>query len=222
MSSSRLPGKALKTICGRPSISLLIERLKHSQHPLCCLTSNDPSDDILEDLFMEQGISYFRGSLTNVLERFHQAFLKFHPQEWIIRLTADNLFMDYDLINALVSHFESSSADYTALLSSSETKLPYGISAEIFRSSALELAYKKSHAPEDIENVTPWIRKHLKASIWAPEIFSSQPDMSDLRCTLDTPEDYVRLTKIFENVSNPIQVSWFDLCQALFRLETSR
>ena len=90
VSSSRLPGKALKPILGKPMLAHQIRRIlqSHRIDQLAIATSTDPSDDDLEDLCRQMNIPCFRGSLNDVLDRFYQGAIIWHPQH-VVRLTGD-------------------------------------------------------------------------------------------------------------------------------------
>src|SRR5579862_4132566 len=89
-SSSRLPGKVLKPILGRPMLARQIERVRRASaaQKLLIATSVDESDTAIEQLCVDLGVSCFRGSLTDVLDRFYHAALPYRP-EHVVRLTGD-------------------------------------------------------------------------------------------------------------------------------------
>src|SRR4029078_2873097 len=99
-SSSRLPGKVLKPILGRPMLLHQLDRVRRARSldALVIATSTDPSDDTIEALCASAGVACFRGRLQDVLDRFYQAAQPFHP-EYIVRLTGDCPLADPDLID---------------------------------------------------------------------------------------------------------------------------
>src|SRR4051812_27040937 len=90
MSSTRLPGKVLRPVLGRPLLSLQLERIAHSKkiHKLIVATSDRPDDDRIATLAQSEGVKVHRGSLDDVLDRFYQAARPFDP-EHVVRLTGD-------------------------------------------------------------------------------------------------------------------------------------
>ncbi len=100
VSSSRLPGKALKPILGDPLLLRQIERVKRATliDTLIVATSNDPTDNPIEKLCQDKGVKCFRGSLDDVLDRVYRAAQPFDP-EHIVRLTGDCPLADQQLID---------------------------------------------------------------------------------------------------------------------------
>ena len=101
MSSSRLPGKVLMDITGRPMLEHVVVRTMkaRSVDGIVIATTTDPSDDVLEQYCLTKGISCWRGSLHDVLDRFYLASVQFSA-DVIIRLTADCPLLDPDVIRS--------------------------------------------------------------------------------------------------------------------------
>ena len=130
MGSSRLPGKALLPICGMPMVVLAAQRASSRGMSVIVVTSLDPSDDILCDTLDRNKLSYFRGSLDNVLQRFTDAVVSYGDDTRVIRLTADNVLPDGEFLAELQATFNAQRIDILRcdpVLS----QLPYGLSAEI-------------------------------------------------------------------------------------------
>jgi spore coat polysaccharide biosynthesis protein SpsF len=106
MSSSRLPGKVLMEINDRPMLQHVIERSMRARllDGIVVATSSDPSDDILEQFCNLHGIPCYRGSLSDVLDRFYQAARQFHA-DVVIRLTADCPLIDPTILDRTISAF---------------------------------------------------------------------------------------------------------------------
>ena len=142
-SSSRLPGKVLKLILGKPMLQLQIERVKKSKRidRLIVVTSNEFSDDAIEKLCNAIGVECFRGSLDNVLERFYQATQLLLP-EHVVRLTGDCPLTDHRLIDDVISFYLKNNFDYVsnALVPS----FPGGLDVEIFSYASLDKAWQKA------------------------------------------------------------------------------
>lgn len=198
MSSSRLPGKVLKPICGKPMLEQLLLRLKLSQaiDDIVVLTSTDRSDDCIEEFCRIIGQACFRGDLDNVLDRFYQASLVYEPDH-IVRITGDCPLIDWGVVDHVVRQHTSSDCDYTS--NTLTPTYPDGLDVEVFTQDCL----KKMHidAKKDIEkeHVTYYCYQH-------PDEFKVQNvsnplgDFSNERWTVDTEEDFSLVTKIFENL----------------------
>jgi len=210
LGSSRLPGKALLPIGNMPIVVLAAKRAGNTELPVRVATSNDRLDDPLVKALLQHGLEVKRGALDDVLGRFVMATEDLPDQTTIVRLTGDNVFPDGALIEELLAFHES--ADYTTTDSISEG-LPYGLSAEAFKLAVLRQAAGKATTDYDREHVTPWIRRYCQRKEFHPK--TSVHDLSSLRCTIDDLADYRRIADIFYKVTDPIKVSWQDLCELL-------
>ncbi len=97
--------------------------------------------------------------------------------------------------------------------SSPADRLPYGLSAESFTVRALREADKAAKSAQEREHVTPWIRHHYGGTPFRPS--GIKDDLSHLRCTIDTLEDYRNITEVFHGIAEPVAVGWRELCQRL-------
>ena len=195
MTSSRLPGKVMKEVLGRPLLSYLIERVR------CCkgikdiilATTLNPEDDSIATLGSNEGVNVFRGSENNVLERFHEAATMFNARH-IMRITADCPLIDPDILYMLIEYYFAENMDYVS--NCAYPTLPDGLDAEVFTFKALDYAHKHAVLPSELEHVTPYIRSH-------PEIFkignwTYHEDLSQLRWTVDEPEDFEFVRQVIE------------------------
>jgi spore coat polysaccharide biosynthesis protein SpsF len=182
--STRLPGKALKPILGKPMLWYTIETLKLSNAAdrIVMAIPDNPADDVLIDLAAECNIEIFRGSEPRVLERFYQAALKYKD--------------DSENPDRSLEHLKTGAWDYVV-----ERGMPLGTVVEAFTFEALERAYKEGSSPEDIEHVTWYIKKSGKFKV---KHFDCPPEyrFPGLRLTVDYPEDFQRVEKIIEHLYN--------------------
>jgi spore coat polysaccharide biosynthesis protein SpsF len=202
MSSSRLSGKVMRPILGRPMIELQIERLRRCKRvdKWVLATSTHPEDDLLRKLCDRIGLSCFRGGLDNVLDRFYQAAKPYNPKH-ILRLTGDCPLADPVLIDDLVDFFFRKGLDYAS--NCLEPTLPDGLDAEVFTFEALRHAWQQSELPSHLEHVTSFIRLH-------PERFKIgtlkyHRNLSKYRWTVDEKEDFEFVKRVYEALysSNP-------------------
>lgn len=193
--STRLPGKALKPILGKPMLWYTIETLKKSKAAgrVVMAIPDNPADDVLLELAGECGIDVFRGSEPNVLERFYLAARQF-KDEYYFRATGDNPVMDPENPDRSLAHLISGGFDYVV-----ERGMPLGTVVEAFTFDALERAYKEGRSPEDIEHVTWYIKKSGKFNVGHVDC-PPEYRYPDLRLTVDYPEDFQRMERIIENL----------------------
>jgi len=207
--SKRLPKKCLFPILGMPSFLILYRRIICKEFKTIILTSNNKCDDYLVKILKEKNISFFRGDLKNVYKRFIDSCKNFDDQDIIIRITADNLFLDKYFLKDLFKKFLEKSFSY-GYVDIKKSKLPLGLNAEIFRLKTLRF-FKPSNC-FDKEHVTPQIRRKLK-KIGRYKIFLGI-DCVDKSCTLDDIQDYFKIKSLFEK-NKKVKILWKDLCKKL-------
>jgi len=195
MGSSRLPGKVLKPILGRPMLELQIERLRRCKKidRLVVATSVNPEDRAIADRCHRVGVDFFRGDPENVLDRFYRAAKQYNP-EHVLRLTGDCPLADPLLIDDLVEFYLAHGYDYAS--NCHEASLPDGLDAEIFSFSALEQAWKEAELPSHLEHVTPFIRAHPERFKIA--CYRYHTDLSHLRWVVDEPGDLEFVRRVYE------------------------
>lgn len=197
VSSTRLPGKVLLPILGRPMLALQIERLLRCRKidHFVVATSNHSSDDPLAILCADLGVSVYRGDLDNVLSRFAAAAQLYEP-DVVVRLTGDCPLADPLLIDEVIERFLADSFDY--LSNCAPATYPDGLDVEVFSYRALLEAESEANLPSHREHVTPFIRRQ-------PERFrvgnhAAAVDRSNMRWTVDEPEDFAFIKQVYERL----------------------
>ena len=206
--SSRLPGKALLPVAGVPSAILAALRAANRGHPIVLATSDRTIDDLLAKTATAAGIQVFRGSSNDVRSRFLAAAVDMSDGDIVVRLTADNMVPDGDLVEQLLVHFHDSNTDYLSADLVWQSP-PYGLGVEIMRLGALRAVASIVDTPYDREHVTPALCAEYAKNAYPKPFFSARE--SCLRCTMDTFEDYCLITQVFEGVQAPIQIGWREL-----------
>jgi aryl-alcohol dehydrogenase-like predicted oxidoreductase/spore coat polysaccharide biosynthesis protein SpsF (cytidylyltransferase family) len=212
--SARLPGKALLPVGELPMVVLAAKRAMRDGADLVVATSRDRSDDAIVEVCGTARISVFRGSLDNVYERFVGATADLDDDATVVRLTADNVFPDAEFIQSLVNRLHDMNVPYLCPRWP-EDGLPYGVVAEAFRVGALRRAVPENEG--DTEHVTPALRRNA-----GNPGFSAGTRLSDLRATVDTPDDYSRALQVFSDQADPVGAGWLELCQDLEKLPVPR
>lgn len=181
MSSSRLPGKVLMDIAGKPMLERLIGRAQRARliDRVVLATTTDPSDDILAEFCQRIDIPCYRGSMLDVLDRVYHAAIEFQA-EIIVRLTADCPLLDPELIDLTISTFlgninlpisqqEVSSLDRSAQTPVSfdfvanrlpppwKRTLPIGLDVEVCSLQALQQAWSEAKETYQREHVMPFL-----------------------------------------------------------------
>lgn len=195
MGSTRLPGKVLMELAGKPVLEHIVARLRQSKsiEQRVVVTSTEPRDQILLERASQWGIGAFAGSEENVLNRYYEASKRF-PSRHIVRVTADCPLLDPLLVDDIVSTHLKEGNHYTSFVFD---RHPNGIGAEIFRSKDLETAEREAKEPYEREHVTPFFYLHperFKIGFIAPDPKIRRPD---LRLTLDTAEDLALIRAVY-------------------------
>jgi spore coat polysaccharide biosynthesis protein SpsF len=200
MTSSRLPGKVMLDIAGKPMLQLMLDRVRsaNSLEDVVVATTADPSDDIIEQFCQERDVPYYRGSLQDVLERFYQTANKFRA-DVIVRLTADCPLIDPEVLDRTVSTFLgniSSQAPVTdSLIPDSlesfhpspgtfdfaanrlpppwKRTLPIGLDVEVCSFESLQRAWKEADQPFQREHVLPYLYEDVSLSKSSPSLDSA-------------------------------------------------
>ena len=212
--SSRLPGKALLPIGNLPMVVLAAKRIMRSGMDLVVATSSERPDDAIVQACDAARVPVFRGPLQNVYARFIGATADLSDDAIIVRMTADNVFPDADFVQDIVDRLRAMNGAYLCPRWP-EDGLPYGVVAEAFQLGALRQARPES--PEDAEHVTSALRRSAGNSGFATGLA-----LSHLRATVDTADDYSRVTQVFDDIDDPIAIGWRQLCDRLEAVPAAR
>jgi len=197
MKSTRLPGKNLRPILGKPMLERLVERLRYAKSldGVVVATTIDPSDDAIEETCARIGVGCYRGSMDDVLDRVLRAAQTFGA-DTIVEVTGDCPLTDPAMVDEIVDIYRSSGCDYVGNVRPSTH--PIGLAVQVFATRVLEETARLTQDPADREHVSLYIYEH-------PERFSLRNVESGLpekyrgyRLTVDTPEDFAVVSAVFE------------------------
>lgn len=204
MGSTRFPRKVMRTICGTPMIGLLLARLARAQRldQIVLVTSEAPVNDSLAEYVESLGFAVERGSENDVLDRYYRAAVA-TKAEIVVRVTGDCPLIDPELVDDVVNEYLESGADYAS--NNSPPTFPDGLDAEVFSFRALESAWTNAKSAFEREHVTPYICEtqcFVKANV------ANTEDRSTERWTVDEPEDFEVITRVFEHFHPRRDFSW--------------
>lgn len=200
MSSKRFSGKMLSLIGGLPLVEYIYERSKrHYSKNVLIATSVDSSDDALYNLCLDKKIPVFRGSLSNVLDRYINAAIRFGAKN-IVRICADTPFVDFSLCETLLEYLKSENVDYVSFVK--ETCLPCFYS-EAFTLDALRKASALTKEDEDLEHMTRFFIRNPELFLIKLEKANLSPEFAkDFRLTIDYPEDLERVNAVINRLKD--------------------
>lgn len=214
MGSTRLPGKALKDIHGRTMLARVVRRALRSAliDKLVVATTEKEADDAIVSECDSLGISCFRGSEDDVLDRYYQAARTFSADS-IVRITSDCPLIDPEIIDRVMQAFLDNGPDYASNIIKST--YPRGLDVEVFTFDALEKAWYEASADFQHVHVTPYIYQHPKQ--FRILSVSGDEDLSRHRWTVDTREDLALIQAVYAKINRDDLFSWRDVLELFNR-----
>lgn len=213
MGSTRLPGKVLKDLLGKPMLVHVVERTRRAKalNSVIVATTTRPDDDVIARLCEQKGYPYFRGSLEDLLDRYYQTAVQFKVDN-VVRITSDCPLIEPEIIDRTVYEFlnHSPALDYASNFLT--RTFPRGLDIEVMSFKALQKAWQEDNNPAWREHVTPYIYRH-------PEKFqihnvTGDTDYSQMRWTVDTPEDMELVRRIYQYFQNN-KFTWIQVLDLL-------
>lgn len=199
MGSTRLPGKVMKDLNGKPVLWHVIERVKHTKNidQIIIATTTHKKDKIIFEKALEWGVKSYRGSEEDVLARYYEAADKYDVNT-IVRITSDCPLIDPYVTDEIVEYYKNN--NYTLVTNAgadlNKRTYPRGLDTEVFSFEALEKAYNKAEEKYQREHVTPYIYENYADIFY----YKNDKDLSNYRLTLDEKDDYILIKKIYEEL----------------------
>ncbi|OGV50880.1 MAG: hypothetical protein A2X49_05550 [Lentisphaerae bacterium GWF2_52_8] len=200
MSSSRLPGKVLMDIHGRPMLSYLFEGLAKCKavDGFLVATSLEPSDDPVAEFCKREGVGCFRGDLRNVAQRFLGA-IKTEKLDSFVRICADSPLLDYRIIEKGLSAFRK--GEFDLVTNVQKRTYPRGMSVEVLDAKIFCGAYREFSEEGDFEHVTKFFYRHPER--FRIFNFENEPPLPVVNLSVDTPEDMALVKEIIGRLDKP-------------------
>lgn len=194
MGSSRFPGKVLEDLAGRPMLWHVVNRVRmaRSLGKVVVATTDAAADDAIAQFCEREGISCFRGSEADVLDRFYRA-AKANAADVVVRVTADCPLIDPSVIDKVVARFDRGDCDYASNIV--RYTYPDGLDTEVFSFPALEQAWREAAKPSEREHVTPYLRTEKFRIASVESEIPVSPDR--YRWTVDHPQDLEFVRKVY-------------------------
>jgi len=201
MSSTRLPGKVMLPILGKPLLIRMLERVQAAKFigQFVVATSTNSDDNEIEKLCTQENIKCFRGHLTDLLDRHYQVATLYNADA-VVKIPSDCPLIDPFVIDKVLDHYIKS--DKFDLVSNLHpATYPDGNDVEIMSFSALECAWKDAVKDYEREHTTPFIWEHNDHFAIGNVIWETGLDYSTShRWTIDFPEDYEFIRKVYEEL----------------------
>jgi spore coat polysaccharide biosynthesis protein SpsF (cytidylyltransferase family) len=199
LGSSRLPGKALADVCGEPLLGRVLTRAKAIPgiHGVVVATTTLARDDAICEAASAYGADSFRGSESDVLDRYYGAARKAEAAV-VVRITADCPLLDPEVSGQVVAALGDGSADYASNIH--PPSFPDGLDTEAIRFEALERAWLQATRPADREHVTPYIWRN-PGSFRLVNLGGGN-DLSAHRWTVDYLDDLEFVRAVYSRMGN--------------------
>lgn len=209
--STRLPGKVLKPLGDEDVLSYDIARCRAIKgvQEVIVATSKLAQDDAIAKWCKEHEVACYRGSEDDVLDRYVQC-AKIYKPDYIMRVTSDCPFVDYEMASEIVALMEKECKDVVLL----EGELPRGLAVEIISYDALLRIHEMGQEPRHREHVTYYAYEFKEQFTTATYEIPKNRQAPELRITLDTEEDYELLKAVAAHFRDPL-VSSVDVIQYL-------
>ena len=215
MRSTRLPGKVLADVAGRPMLTRVVERVLRAKTPDTVLiaTTTAPDDDVVAEHARELGVAVFRGDEQDVLGRYYRAASQCRA-DLVVRVTADCPLIDPDVLDRVVEALRDASPRAAFASSTIHRSFPRGLDVEAMWTADLARLHEVVREPWHRAHVFPYVYEHPDEF---PAVSVSDPvDRSGMRWTVDTPEDLEFVRRVTASLTSG-DTSWRGVLAVLER-----
>ena len=196
--SERLKNKWKLNICGKPTLYHLISRLKKTKllNEIIICTTNNREDNEIISFAKKNNIKFFRGSELDVLGRMLGAANKFGNFDHLVRVTGDDILIDFHYLDIAIKHHLLKNSDYT-----DHKLLPSGTETEIFSHNFLKKLNKAIKFNNHTEYLTTFIANH-KDQFKVTSAPVEKKHQSNYSMTIDTKNDFLKVKNFLVSMKN--------------------
>ncbi len=200
MGSTRLPGKMLEDLGGQPLLYWVLRRCQKALelNAVVLATSTADADSALTDMAQALNCPFYRGSESDVLNRFAGA-AENYGADTVVRICADNPLIAPEEIDRIIKHYIATDADYAFNhIPALNNHYPDGLGAEVFSSRLLYQLAREATLPAHREHTTQYIWDH--SDIFTMETLEAPPEISapEVKLDVDTPDDLQRMRTLVQ------------------------
>jgi spore coat polysaccharide biosynthesis protein SpsF (cytidylyltransferase family) len=216
--STRLRGKVLADLAGRPVLAHVVDRTRAAREidDVIVAAPDGRQDDVIEQLCRREGWPCFRGSEDDVLDRYYRA-AEVWSAEHVVRVTADCPLLCPRELDRVVSRHLETDADYTHNITVWGSGMPLGTGGEIFRFETLHVSWQNGKEQHHREHVDEYVGEHPELfrieRVQAPESLRRP----ELRVTVDTSEDLALMREVYRRLARPGEL--IDLADVIVLLD---
>lgn len=209
MGSTRLPGKSLMDLAGAPLVGRILERVKRVRglDAIVVATTEKEEDKPLVELAQRYGVDSFRGSETDLVDRYYQAAKAFGA-DTVLRLPADNPCSEPEAFERLIAAHHAGANDFTSnIMQVDRNGWPDGIGVEAFTFAALEQVWRTVADPHGREHLAANFydylsQRHLPDGRFTVGSVECPPPWRrpDLVLDVNTPGDYELIRQLYDDL----------------------
>jgi len=214
MGSTRLPGKVMRPLEGRPLIAWVVERLQAIEgvDGVVLATSRAETEAPLIAWARAEGLPCFRGDEHDVLDRYVQC-MEAYGLDAVVRATGDNPLLCPIEASRLVDLYRRTNVDYATNVTSDGSGLPIGAGLEVFGAEALRVSASEGLEPHHREHVNEFIRERPARFRRRVQFALPEHCAPKLSLTVDTPEDFAAMEACYrahrdDGGIGPVPLSW--------------
>jgi len=198
MGSTRLPGKVLLKVLNKPLLAYQVERVKRSKliNEIVIATTTEELDQEIVDFCELMSLSYYRGSEDDVLSRYYEA-ASIYKADIVVRITSDCPLIDPNIIDLVINEFITNMKKIDYASNTVQRSFPIGMDIEVMSFSLIESINRINLVQSFREHVTPYV---YKSGIFIIKQVLQEMDKSHIRLTVDTPEDFILISKVIEEL----------------------
>jgi spore coat polysaccharide biosynthesis protein SpsF len=200
MSSSRLWGKVMLPLAGKPLLERMVHRVRAAtvNAKTVVLTSEQSEDNVIAELCKSLDVDCFRGNLSDLLDRHYQA-AKSYGADVVAKIPSDCPLIDPQIVERVFARFNAGDSDYVSNLH--PATYPDGNDVEIFTFSTLQRAWQEASKDFEREHTTPFIWEHPERFRIGNAEWETGRDYSMThRWTIDYPEDYELIRCVYDEL----------------------
>ena len=203
LNSKRLPRKVLQKIKSKPLLLLIIDRIKKNSKfklPIIIATSNNKSDDEIENFCKRHKLTIFRGNLNNVFKRSLDCFSKFDLKSFV-RVCADRPFFDVKLMDRMIRKFKNSKFD---IISNQYPRTyPKGLACEVAKTSIFFELEKYKLSKNSKEHIFNYFYKNAKKyKIYNFNINTNYINLEKKNFSINNKKDLIKINDIYNKYAN--------------------
>lgn len=205
MGSSRLPGKVLLPLAGRPLLERMLQRLLAVRFPfqLCVATSTAPEDEPIRQLCRQMAVPVVSGHPTDLLLR-HLSAARELGADIVAKIPSDCPLIDPGVVERVLAYYEAHAEDFDFVTNLQPPSWPDGNDVEVMPVRLLELAAREASKPFEREHTTPFIWDQPERFRVANVSWETGRDFSKThRFTIDYPEDYAFISRVYDELWTP-------------------